>query len=129
MASPNGMCATKSSHLGRGHLDGARKTGLPQTVKPALAKLVEAAPEGDHWLHEIKFDGYRMLARIDRKRVRLISRHGVDWTERFAAIAADLVQLNVENAFIDGGLWRWTSEAPVASAPCSRRFPKARLAA
>ena len=102
MTKPNGMCATKSAHLGRGHLDGARKASLPRTVKPSLAKLVESAPEGDQWLHEIKFDGYRMLGRIDRKRVRLISRHGVDWTERFAAIAADLVQLNVENAFIDG---------------------------
>src|ERR1044071_815409 len=102
MAKPNGMCARKSSHIGRGHLDGARKASLPRTVKPSLAKLVESAPDGDNWLHEIKFDGYRMLGRIDRKRGRLISRHGIDWTERFAAIAADLVQLNVENAFIDG---------------------------
>ena len=92
----------KPACLDLGRLEGASKAGLPATVKPSLAKLVEAAPEGDNWLHEIKFDGYRMLARIDGERVRLFSRHAVDWTARFGAIVDDLARLKVKNALIDG---------------------------
>ena len=99
---PRPRRSLKGSPRDLSRLEGASNANLPRAVKPSLAQLAKGAPEGDNWLHEIKFDGYRMLARIDRKLVRLISRHGVDWTERFAAIAADLVQLNVENAFIDG---------------------------
>jgi bifunctional non-homologous end joining protein LigD len=46
-------------------LNGARRAALPATVKPALAMLVDEAPAGDDWLHEVKFDGYRILARIE----------------------------------------------------------------
>jgi bifunctional non-homologous end joining protein LigD len=75
---------------------------LPATVKPSLATLVDRAPAGDDWLHEVKFDGYHILARIGGGRVRLISRNGLDWTPRFKAIAGELARLKVESAFIDG---------------------------
>ena len=54
----------------------ARRTdaGLPQWIRPQLTQLVDAAPEGDQWLHEIKFDGYRMHARLYRGAVRLLTR-------------------------------------------------------
>ena len=51
---------------------------LPQWIRPQLTQLVDAAPEGDQWLHEIKFDGYRMHARLDRGEVRLLTRTGLD---------------------------------------------------
>jgi len=65
----------------------AKARRLPDAVKPMLATLVDAAPEGDDWLHEIKFDGYRILARRDRDEARLISRNGLDWTRKFPEIA------------------------------------------
>ena len=57
-------------------------------MKPQLTKLVDAPPEGVEWLHEIKFDGYRMHARLDRGAVRLLTRTGLDWTHKYPAIAA-----------------------------------------
>src|SRR5215469_15048135 len=51
---------------------------LPGRIAPQLTQLVEAAPEGDGWLHEIKYDGYRMMARLDRGAVKLLTRTGLD---------------------------------------------------
>jgi bifunctional non-homologous end joining protein LigD len=58
---------------------------MPAKLAPQLATLVDAAPAGDEWLNEIKFDGYRMLARISGGSARFISRNGNDWTAKFAA--------------------------------------------
>jgi len=71
-------------------LNGARQTALPDKVKLSQATLVDKAPAGEDWLHEVKFDGSRVLARIEGKRVKLISRNGLDWTPRFKAIAGEL---------------------------------------
>src|SRR5215469_3303965 len=63
-------------------------TGPPPTwIKPQLAKLVENAPDRPDWLHEIKFDGYRMHARLDAGRAQILTRRGNDWTEKYPAIA------------------------------------------
>ena len=56
----------------------AEATALPDWVKPQLTKLVDDPPDGPDWLHEIKFDGYRMHARLDRGAVRLLTRTGID---------------------------------------------------
>src|ERR1700745_853129 len=56
-------------------------------VKPPLAKLVEKAPNGPDWLHELKLDGYRMHARLDAGRVQILTRRGNDWTDKYPAIA------------------------------------------
>ena len=61
---------------------------LPQWIAPQLTQLVDAAPDGDAWLHEIKFDGYRMHARLDRGAAKLLTRTGLDWTHKYPAIAA-----------------------------------------
>src|SRR5438045_8821395 len=58
----------------------AEATALAGWVKPQLTRLVDAPPDGPEWLHEIKFDGYRMHARLDRGAVRLLTRTGLDWT-------------------------------------------------
>jgi bifunctional non-homologous end joining protein LigD len=52
----------------------------PACIKPQLAKLIEKAPDGPDWLHEIKFDGYRMHARLDAGRAQILTRRGNDWT-------------------------------------------------
>jgi ATP-dependent DNA ligase len=51
---------------------------LPRWVKPQLCKLVDEPPDGSEWLHEIKHDGYRMHARLDHGKARLLTRHGLD---------------------------------------------------
>jgi hypothetical protein len=85
-----------------GALEGARRAALPKSFEPQLATLGDSAPEGDEWLHEMKLDGYRILCRIDGGDVRLLSRNGKDWTDRFAEIAEAAAALPCERALIDG---------------------------
>jgi bifunctional non-homologous end joining protein LigD len=77
---------------------------LPRWVEPQLAKLVEKAPTGPQWVHEIKFDGFRMAARIERGQVQLLTRSGLDWTTKYPATAAAFAKLPVKTAYIDGEL-------------------------
>ncbi|MBK5477083.1 DNA ligase D [Pseudomonas sp. TH21] len=76
-------------------------TALPEQFSPQLATLVDRAPEGD-WLYEIKFDGYRMLARIRDGEVRLFTRNGHDWTERLPRQAKALQALKLKDSWLDG---------------------------
>ncbi|CBW76558.1 ATP-dependent DNA ligase (EC 6.5.1.1) (plasmid) [Mycetohabitans rhizoxinica HKI 454] len=82
-------------------LDGARAAPLPESLKPALATLVDAAPAG-HWRYEIKFDGYRILARIDGDEVKLFTRNGNDWTSKMPRQAEALSRLGLDSAWLDG---------------------------
>lgn len=75
---------------------------IPADLKPQLAILADTPPEGDEWLHEIKYDGYRLMARITGGTVRLISRNGKDWTGRFSDLADDLTNLPPADAVLDG---------------------------
>lgn len=82
---------------------GARKQALPSFVPPALATLKPKPPEGSRWLHEIKFDGYRLQVRIDHGKLQLLTRSGLDWTEKFGdAVAGALKSLPAETLMIDG---------------------------
>jgi bifunctional non-homologous end joining protein LigD len=83
-------------------LTSARRAAQPREIKPQLATLVSRVPEGDDWLHELKFDGYRALAFVEHGKVRLISRNGNDWTRRFQAIADALKSLHIKDAILDG---------------------------
>jgi bifunctional non-homologous end joining protein LigD len=78
-----------------------RAIALPEQFAPQLATLVDRAPEGD-WLYEIKFDGYRMLARIHDGEVRLFTRNGHDWTERLPRQAKALRALKLKDSWLDG---------------------------
>jgi DNA ligase D-like protein (predicted ligase) len=73
---------------------------LPQWIRPQLTQLVEVAPQGDQWLHEIKYDGFRMHARLDHGEVRLLTRNGLDWTHKYPQVAA----LPARQAYLDGEL-------------------------
>jgi bifunctional non-homologous end joining protein LigD len=85
-----------------GKLKGARKAKLPRAIAPLLASAAEAPPSGGDWLHELKFDGYRILAFIEGAAVRLVSRNGLDWTDRFPRLATDLPHLAANTALVDG---------------------------
>ncbi|MEE2692095.1 MAG: DNA ligase D [Pseudomonadota bacterium] len=76
----------------------------PAFTPPQLATLRDAPPEGDEWVHEIKYDGYRIQALIADGRARLATRTGRDWTRRFPSIAEALGALPIEDAAIDGEL-------------------------
>src|SRR6185437_4759971 len=82
--------------------EGAKRAAQPRSPDVQLATLVKAAPEGMEWVHEIKFDGYRMLCRLDRGRAQFISRNGKDWTSRFPMLVKALQALPVETAIVDG---------------------------
>ncbi len=75
---------------------------MPEWIRPQLTQLVQEAPEGLEWLHEIKFDGYRMHARVDRGRVRLLTRNGLDWTHKYPALTAAVSSLGDRQAYLDG---------------------------
>ena len=85
-----------------GAVPGARKAALPRTVSAQLATLVDEAPKGNEWLHEMKFDGYRILARLQDGKARLMSRNGKDWTAHFPTVAHAVEALPTRAALVDG---------------------------
>ena len=91
--------------IGTSKIKGAYKAALPKFVEPCLATLNPKAPEGSRWIHEIKFDGYRLQARIDGGKVQLLTRAGLDWTRKFGNdIITAFKQLPIKGALIDGEL-------------------------
>jgi bifunctional non-homologous end joining protein LigD len=111
-------------------IKGAVKGPLPDFVAPCLATLVAAPPAGEDWVHEIKFDGYRIQARIDDDNVKLITRSGLDWTQRFGTFSALLRKMHQGKALIDGeivaedrdGYSSFTELAAALKAGQSERF-------
>jgi bifunctional non-homologous end joining protein LigD len=82
---------------------GGDASALPPFIAPSLARLEKSAPAGDEWLHEVKFDGYRIQAHVAAGKVTLHTRTGLDWTERFGEpISAALAALDVASAVLDG---------------------------
>jgi len=105
--SPRRAAAARTG--GGGSRKGSRKTDtrsgsapLPDFVPPSLATLRAEAPTGPEWIHEIKFDGYRIQARLDHGEVRLLTRKGLDWTDKFPNVAAAVAKLPAKTALIDG---------------------------
>ncbi|WCP15906.1 Multifunctional non-homologous end joining protein LigD [Sphingobium sp. AntQ-1] len=74
----------------------------PAFAKPQLATLVNDVPVGNDWLHEIKFDGYRALAAVAGERVRIFTRSGLDWTDKFQPLVRAIAALDLPPALIDG---------------------------
>ena len=75
---------------------------IPDRIAPQLATLVSSPPTGAGWAYEIKLDGYRILARIERGTVRLFTRNGNDWTSKMPRVAKEIAGFSVENAWLDG---------------------------
>ncbi len=83
-------------------LTGARKKPMPEFVAPQLATLVDEPPDGEEWLHELKFDGYRMLCHLSRGRVRFWSRNQKDWTEKFPNLVKAVEAFPASSVILDG---------------------------
>lgn len=79
-----------------------RADKLPAFRKPQLATLVDAVPAGNGWMHEIKFDGYRALVAVKGEEVRVFTRSGQDWTDKFQPLVAAIAALDLPAALIDG---------------------------
>ncbi len=81
-----------------------KRAALPDFVKPCLATLVDKIPTGARWVHEIKFDGYRIQARLQGGKTKLLTRKGLDWTAKFPRVAEAVEKLGADTALIDGEL-------------------------
>jgi bifunctional non-homologous end joining protein LigD len=79
-----------------------RDAAMPGFVLPQLATRVDKPPAGRDWLHEVKFDGYRVQVRLDGDEVRFLTRTGLDWTDRFASLAPELMRIDAPSAILDG---------------------------
>ena len=78
------------------------KAPFPGFIPPALATSVDRVPRGDRWIHEVKFDGYRVQVHLRDAEVKVFTRRGNDWTNRFRKIATDAWHVNAGSAIIDG---------------------------
>jgi bifunctional non-homologous end joining protein LigD len=78
------------------------KAPLPDKLSPQLATLATGVPPGGDWVYEMKFDGYRLLARIERGRARLFTRNGHDWSDRMPALVGQLESLGLKSGWLDG---------------------------
>ena len=100
---------SRRANVGRA-IRGGKAGALPDFVPPQLTALTASAPEGGDWAHELKWDGYRMHARIDAEDVRLLTRTGLDWTEKYPAMVDALRALPVTQAYLDGELCALSEE-------------------
>jgi bifunctional non-homologous end joining protein LigD len=78
------------------------KAAFPGFIEPALATSIDKVPCGERWIHEIKFDGYRVQVHLKDAAVKVFTRRGNDWTNRFRKIASDAWHINAGSAIIDG---------------------------
>src|SRR5271170_67716 len=78
------------------------KVPLPQWIPPQLTQLVETAPSGPQWLHEIKLDGSRMAARIEGGKAKLLTRSGLDWSAKYPSLLTALAAVRASAAYLDG---------------------------
>jgi bifunctional non-homologous end joining protein LigD len=102
--SPRGRATGKKTAKKKSKEKKSRPHGapLPDFVPPSLATLRATAPADAGWVHEIKFDGYRIQARLDDGEVRLLTRKGLDWTGKFPNVAVAVAELPARRALIDG---------------------------
>jgi DNA ligase D-like protein (predicted ligase) len=80
------------------------RSPLPRRIPPQLCQPIEIAPSGPQWLHEIKLDGFRTSARIERGRVQLLTRTGLDWSDKYPNVVAALEKVRAKTAYLDGEL-------------------------
>lgn len=92
----------KSSKFDLSEVEGAVQSKMPASVEVQLATLTRNAPAGDEWIHEIKFDGYRMICRVDGPEVKFISRNQKDWTARLGPLVEGVAALDLRQAILDG---------------------------
>jgi len=82
--------------------EGAKEGVMPRSLAPELATLVDRVPASGGWNYEIKFDGYRILARIEKDDVRLFTRNGKDWTDKLRGLVSEIKELKITSGWLDG---------------------------
>lgn len=97
-----GRKLAKSVTATEGEIPGAVKAPLPEKLAPQLATLANGVPAAGDWMYEIKFDGYRIMSRIDKGKASLITRGGHDWSDKMPGLVAELEQLGLKSAWLDG---------------------------
>ncbi|MBN9410272.1 MAG: DNA ligase D [Burkholderiales bacterium] len=102
-AASGSVAAAKAAGKGTARVRKGRSVLLPESLSPQLATLVDAPPAaGSDWIYELKFDGYRLLARVERDRARLFTRNGHDWTDKLPDLARAVARLPLKSGWIDG---------------------------
>lgn len=96
--------AEEAAALPHDLLAGSKRAALPTTFAPQLATLAKGLPTSGDWLYEFKFDGYRILARIGRGKVRLFTRAGHDWTDKLPTLAKEIAGWGLKSCWLDGEL-------------------------
>ncbi len=91
------------------------KAPFPAFIEPALASSTEKVPSGERWIHEIKFDGYRVQVHLANETAKISTRRGHDWTHRFKKVSHDAWHIKAASAVIDGEI-----VVPAAAPPTSR---------
>ena len=122
---------TTAPAIAEGDIPGRRES-LPEFIPPQLAAQASQAPGGADWIHELKLDGYRIQAHIERPpgrtaAVRLFTRSGLDWTQRMPAIAREFAQLNVAAAVLDGEVVVLTGSGQSSFAELQAAFEEHKL--
>lgn len=82
---------------------------IPDFVEPELCTLVDKAPTGTEWIHEIKFDGYRSFCRKENSKLNILTRSGLDWTKKYHALAKELKKIKAKSMLLDGEI-AWVDE-------------------
>jgi bifunctional non-homologous end joining protein LigD len=95
-----------------------RKAPLPGFIEPALATSIEKVPSGARWIHEIKFDGYRVHVHLANEAVKIFTHRGHDWTHRFKKAAHDAWHIKAGSAIIDGEIVVPASDGTTTSRFC-----------
>jgi bifunctional non-homologous end joining protein LigD len=101
-AKPKSRAHLAATEVLRATARGARRAKLPDFVPPQLATLHDKAPNGPDYVHEAKFDGYRMQARLENGKVKLLTRKALDWTHKFKPVADAVARFEANAALIDG---------------------------
>lgn len=99
---PNNQPSSRAAKPRHASVPGAVKAPLPVTLGPQLATLATGVPSAGTWLYEIKFDGYRVMTRIDKGNAKIITRGGHDWSDRMPQLVKELGQLGLKSAWLDG---------------------------
>jgi bifunctional non-homologous end joining protein LigD len=106
---------------------GARPAVLPETLQPELAVLVDEPPADTHeWIFEIKFDGYRMLARVEGGAIQLVTRNGNDWTPRLPGLLKALRSMELPDGWYDGEIIMPGEDVPADFQALQGAFDSAR---
>ncbi len=113
---------SRHQDTGTKQLAGARHTPQEEWIAPQLATLADKPPEGDEWVHELKYDGYRMLCRVKNKSAKLVTRNDHDWTTKLQRIAKAAAALPVKNAWLDGEVVALMPDGSISFQALQRAF-------